>query len=142
MYINFDAKCDYFTYKRDVYSPGTQVVYNGKCYINETETVLQNQIVTWLYCENGKHYFKRNGTIYTCPSWEFTNRIVKIAYNPSKQSNVNKQEQNTEIYWTNSMVAKTLWYIIIMLAAVIFNDRIVIWILATIIWYTSTFKNK
>lgn len=142
MYVNLDARCDYFTYKNDVYYSGTQIMYNGKCNINDYETTSHNQVVTWLYCENGKHYFTHNNIIYTCPTWELKSKIVKIVYNPKEQVNMQTKSQKTEIYWTNDMVTKTLWYIVVMLAATMFYDRIGIWILATIIWFNSTFKKK
>ena len=42
----------------------------------------------------------------------------------------------------DGMVVKTIWYVIIMLTAIIFNDSIGIWILATIVWYNSVFNKK
>lgn len=147
MYYNLNGKCDYFTYKRQSYYCGTKLIYNGKCCIHDVETILNNKVVTYLYYENGKEHFQdNNNNIYTCPIWEFEKRIVKIVKDTAptlkSTSTFVPEKQQTEIYWTNDMVAKTLWYIIIMLAAVIFKDCIGIWILATIIWYNSTFKKK
>ena len=140
MYVNQNAKWYSFTYKKTPYPTGTKLIYNGKCNLNECEIVLNNQIVTYLYRENGKVYIQDDNKIYTCPSWEFEKRIVKIVMETKVMPMPVKQE--TEFYWTNDMVAKTLWYIIIMLVAVIFNDCIGIWILATIVWYNSIFKDR
>lgn len=129
-----------FVYKNDTHPSGTKLIYNGRCFINGKETELKNKIVTWLYNKDYDVYFSTNEVVYTCPCWEFKNHIVKIIND--KPHTFNNSKQKTEIYWTNDMVAKTLWYIVVMLAAVIFYDRIAIWIIATIVWYTSTFKKK
>lgn len=138
MYYNPNAKWCSFTYKNTSYSSGTKLIYNGKCYSNENEVILNNQIVIYLYNQDNKTYFKDNNNTYTCPPWEFTKRIVKIVVD-AKPISVKKEP---EFYWTNDMVTKTLWYIVVMLVAVIFKDAIGIWILATIVWYSSTFKNR
>lgn len=138
MYYNPNAKWCSFTYKDKPYSSGTKLIYNGKCYLNESEVILNNQIVTYLYNQNGKTYIKDGDKTYTCPSWEFTYKIVKIIVDANQPPVI----QKTEFYWTDDMVSKTLWYIIIMLVAVIFKDCIGIWIFATIVWYNSVFKNK
>lgn len=138
MYFNPNAKWHSFTYKRTHYPSGTKVIYNGKCYLNDKEVILNNKIVTFLYDQDDRTYFQDNVNTYTCLLWEFSNRIVQIVVDKKPEP----VSQKTEIYWTNDMVTKTLWYIIIMLAAVIFKDCIGIWILATIIWYNSTFKKN
>ncbi len=138
MYFNPNAKWYSFTYKNKPYSSGTKLIYNGKCYLNHQEIILNNQIVTYLYNQNNETYFQDNNKIYTCPPWDFTKSIVSIVTD-TKSTPV---KQEPEFYWTDAMVTKTLWYIVIMLVAVIFKDCIGIWILATIIWYNSTFKQK
>ena len=70
--------------------------------------------------------------------YDFEKSIVNIVVNENKMS----QEKKNEIYWTDGMVAKTIWYIVIMLVAIVFKERIGIWIFATIVWYMSTFKSK
>lgn len=138
MYFDPNVKWHSFTYKNKSYSSGTKLIYNGKCYLNEHETILNNKIITYLYNQNGKTHVQDNNKIYTCPSWEFTKRIVNIVVD-TKPAPV---KQETEFYWTDDMVVKTIWYAIIMLVAVIFKDCIGIWIFATIVWYNSTFKKK
>jgi hypothetical protein len=138
MYFNPNEKWYSFTYKNQLYSSGTKLIYNGKCYLNEHEIILNNQIVTYLYDQNNKTYFQDNNKIYTCSPWDFTKRIA-IIVTDIKPAPV---KQETEFYWTDGMVVKTIWYVIIMFVAVIFKDCIGIWIFATIVWYNSVFKNK
>lgn len=137
---NCNLKLVNFVYKNHSYPSGTKLIYNGHCYLNNMEIYINNEIVTWLSNESDGVHLLKDGATYICPSWEFEKRIVKIIDDNSKiQASDNKK---TEIYWTDDMVAKTLWYIIVMLVAIIFKDCIGIWILATIVWYNSTFKNK
>lgn len=139
MYFNPNAKYDSFTYKNELYYSGTKLIFNGKCFLGQNEIVLNNQMVTWLYNQGGNVYFSDNTNTYMCKQWDFDKRIVQMVIDTTASTTT---EQKAEFYWTDDMVTKTIWYIIIMLVAVIFNDRIGIWILATIIWYASTFKNK
>lgn len=139
MYFNANAKYDCFTYKNKLYYSGTKLIFNGKCFLGQNETILNNQMVTWLYDQGGDVYFNDDINTYTCKQWDFVKRIVRIVPDVALST---PTEQEAEIYWTEDMVTKTLWYIIIMLVAVIFYERIGIWIIATIIWYTSTFKKK
>jgi hypothetical protein len=143
MYFNPNTKWNYFTYKKETYLSGTNLIYNGECFLNEKVIMLNNVPVTWLYSQNGRDYFTSNGLIYACQSWELNYRIVKIISTTSLIENrqcVTKQKG--EFYWTEDMVTKTFWYIAIMIAGVFFHARIGIWIFATIIWYVSTFKKK
>lgn len=129
-----------FYYKNQLYKSGTKLIYNGECYLNGCKTALSNQVVTYMYHQYGQANFLYNNNIYTCPSCEFSKRIVKIGVDIKPTPSPIQQE--TEFYWTDAMVTKTIWYVIIMLVAVIFNDCIGIWILATIVWYNSVFNNK
>lgn len=135
---NYNIKLVNFVYKNQSYPSGTQLIYNGSCYLNDREVYLNNEIVTWLMNDHDGVHLLKDGTTYICPSWKFERGVVKIVYNP-KHTQI-KQEPG--FIWTNDMVAKTIWYVIIMLVAVIFKDCIGIWILATIVWYNSVFKNK
>ena len=140
MYFNQNEKWNSFTYKNKSYPSGTNVVYSGKCYINECEIVLHNQIVTFLYTQYNKAFFNNGNTLLSCPSWEFSNKIVKIIEPNIKTTETAQQE--SVFYWTDDMVVKTIWYVIIMLAAVICYGRIFIWLIATIVWYNSVFQKK
>jgi hypothetical protein len=132
-------KLGFFCWKNQPYYSGTTLVYKGKCFLEDKEIILNNEIVTFLYSKQYAYFKDSNGVIYTCPSWNFTYGIVYIINDPNKPKPIEKEP---EFYWTDEMVTKTLWYIIIMLVATIFKDAIFIWIFATIIWYNSVFKNK
>ena len=140
MYVpNSNGKYYQFNYKDKFYNSGTKFIFNGKCFLNGKEVVLDNQVCEYLYTEKLLRHFKCNGNIYTCKWEEFEWRIRGIVEDKIKQP---QMQQETKFYWTDDMVTKTIWYIIIMFVATFFHDRIGIWILATIIWYTSTFKKK
>ena len=145
MYHDPSIKTYNFLYKNTTYLSGTKLIYDGKCFLNNRLVILNNVMVTWLYYQYGNYHFEYNNQIYTCPTWEFNYRIVKIIPVITKETNYSNQthtKKKKEIYWTEDMVAKTIWYILIMLVGVIFHARIYIWVFATIIWYISTFKNK
>lgn len=134
-----DGKYYKFDYKHQFYDSGTKFIFNGKCLLNGKEVVLDHQVCEYLYTEKLMRYFKCNGNIYTCRWEDFDWRICGIVENKIASP---QQKQETEFYWTDDMVVKTIWYVIIMLIAVIFKDCIGIWIFATIVWYNSTFKKK
>lgn len=138
MYVPSNTVNYSFIYKKQSYPSGTNIVFNGKCFLEENEVILNNATVKWLYSIGCDEYFVDNENIYTCKSWDFRTRIVKIIAINNKQPIVKMKK---EIVWTDDMVTKTLWYIVIMLVAIIFNDRVLIWIFATLIWYGITFKN-
>jgi hypothetical protein len=129
-----------FVYKNKVYQSGTQILYNGPCILNGDYIFLKNTIVKFMYYQETYAYFNDNNNVYMCPDLKFEDNIVQIVNvenNASSTSNKNK-----EIYWTDSMVAKTIWYILIMALFTIFHGRIFLWILATVVWYNSTFVNE
>ena len=123
-----------FHYDKNSYQSGTKFTYCGKCILNGKEITLNNAEVTWLYDRGTYDYFSYNGEMYKCPSCDFKNGIVRA---------INKNEtKHTSMIWTDNMVSKTFWYILIMLVAFIFKERIGIWVIATIVWCSSMFKNK
>lgn len=139
MYFSTHTKWDTFTYKNKSYVSGTKLIFNGKCFLNGKEITLNNNVVTWLYDQGGDTYFNDDNYTYTCKLWDFEKGIVQIINNTNTTTRVT---QTTEFYWTDDMVVKTMWYIIIMLFGVFFYDRIIIWIFATYVWYTSVFKKE
>jgi hypothetical protein len=136
---NSDGKYYKFYYRNKFYEAGTKFIYNGSCLSDGKEVFLNNQVCEYLYVENLTTYFKCNENIYTCKWEEFKWHICGIIEEKIEPPPI---MQETVFYWTDEMVTKTIWYIVIMLAATIFYDRIGIWILATIVWYISTFKKK
>jgi hypothetical protein len=138
-YMNENTKILGFVYKNKAYKSGTKVLYNGKCILNDEKIDLDNVVVSYMY-SNGKYeYFQDDDNIYMCPLHNFEKYIVQIINN----ENITPPNKETEeLYWTDEMVTKTIWYVLVMLIGTIFYDRILIWIFATIIWYNSTFKKK
>lgn len=133
MYYNLDnIKCTCFSYKNKSYPAGTKFVYNGECILNGKAILLNNTTVVFMYDYKQNKYFKDDDNIYMCPSDEFVNHIVQIG-------ELKKKEEH---YWTDEDVAKTIWYICIMLFGTLFYARLGIWIIATVIWYCSIFKKK
>jgi len=137
--MNKNTKILGFAYKNKVYNSKTKVLYNGKCILNEKEIVLNNAVVNYMYSDGRHEYFRDDNNIYMCHLGNFTKNIVSIVIDENKNLPIKTTE---EFYWTDEMVMKTIWYIIIMLLAIIFNERILIWIFATIVWYSSTFKKN
>lgn len=125
-----------FYYNKQCYQSGTKLVYTGSCTLQfgNEKIILNNTDIVWLYSRGAFVYFSYNDKKYMCPLKDFYKGIVRVIDE--------KHDENTEMIWTDDMVTKTIWYIVIMLVAVIFKDRIGIWILATVIWYYSTFKNN
>jgi hypothetical protein len=128
-----------FSYNGKFYGAGTKFIFNGRCLLNGREVFLDNQICEYLYTECLLRHFKHNENICTCRWEDFDWRIRGVVEDKVEQPTV---QQKTEIYWTDDMVVKTIWYVMIMLVATIFYERVGIWIFATIVWYISTFKKK
>ena len=132
----------YFYYKTKLYQKGTRLVFTGHCSYKDKEIYLENVAVTYkLSFESNAFFYDDNNNIYMCNKYIFENCIVRIIEDENK-SETSKNEVSNEFYWTDDSVASTLWYILIMLFATIFNERIFIWIFTTFIWYNSTFKKK
>lgn len=143
IYMNEHTKVSTFSYKNKCYHNGTKILFNGKCILNGNEVFLNNAIVSFMYSQDKYKYLKYNNNVYMCPCVNFETCVIKIVTDENKAPPIKDlAKEKEEFYWTDSMVVKTIWYVIIMLAATIFHDRIGIWILATVIWYFSTFKNK
>lgn len=143
MYIN-SSRYDGFIYNNISYHSGTKAIFNGKCFADKTEMTLINQPIVYLYTEKTNVYFQHNDIVYHCNSWDFKNRIVKIIVDTNIPTTTTTMTTNkTEVfYWTDDMITKTMWYVVIMIVATLFHARVALWILVTIIWYTSTFKNN
>ena len=138
MYAVNNWKVASFTYNNKVYQAGTRVLYNGPCIVNNNRTVVNNVAMSFMYYDGEYVYCKNGDAVYSFTNEEFKKNIVRILLDENKAP----PETKSEFYWTDDMVTNTIWYIIIMLVGTIFYDRIAIWILATIIWYFSTFKKK
>lgn len=132
-----DNKIYNFWYKNKQYHSGTEFIYSGYCQLNGKEVMLKRQRCIYLYCENYQTvYFRSNANIYTDDAFYFSYGIEQII--PVENSVTNEQLY----YFTDDMFVNTIWYIVVMLVATIFNDRIAIWIFATTIYYLTTFHKK
>ncbi len=138
MYMTHNWKVGCFTYNNKVYQAGTKVAYSGPCILNNNRIIVNNLLVSFMYYDGGYVYCQNGDDIYKFLNNEFEKNIVRIVTDYNKAPPVAKEE----FYWTDDMVTNTIWYVIIMLVGTIFYDRIAIWIIATIIWYFSTFKKK
>ena len=103
------------------------------------DVVLNNKEVTWLYSQKSYSYFKDDINTYMHDRWLFEDKIVRIIKDVQVTTQI---EEKQTFYWTDDMVTKTIWYVFIMIVGTLFYARIAIWIIATIIWYCSTFKNN
>jgi hypothetical protein len=141
-YFNEDTKLAFFVYKKKVYDSGTKFIFTGPCILNEKEVFLSQAVMTYMYGKGSYEYFKDDdNNIYMCNLSSFKNYIIDIV-KEKEEGNISPQTTQTEFYWTDGDVVKTLWYIIIMLFATIFHERVGIWILATAVWGCSIFNKK
>lgn len=125
----------FFVYKDKTYYAGTEFVYNGTCFVNGQPFFLENQRCKFLYSEE-KTYFQAIDTICCCNTFEFNDRIVAIIEHAPPQNPTKK------FYLADDAMVKTLWYVFLMLVATLFNDRVGLWLLITLIYVTNTFRKK
>lgn len=139
-YFNENTKLNFFIYKDKSYPSGTKLIFTGYCILNQEKVFLSKKVLTFLYCKGSYDYLKDdNNNIYLCQLLDFEMFIRDVIHHEEKSD---VKQENTEFYWTDEDVAKTLWYIAIMLFATIFNDNVGIWIFATIVWGYSVFGKK
>lgn len=133
-------KPEYFSnilfYGGRIYPKGTEFIYNGECLLNGTKVRFDNTHCTFLYRVKNQHYFQHKGQIYMSEDVRFPYCIVKIIPPPPEQ------QPKQEFIFTDEMLVNTIWYILIMLVAIMFKARWVIWICGTFIYYMTTFYNK
>ena len=133
-------KIEYFDFWNRHNPTGTKFIFTGKCYVDGKEIELNNALCEFMHIDfKFIAYFKHNNAICSCTERDFKWGIRKLISEPKIPVVMQKEP---EFYWTDDMVTKTIWYVIIMLVAVIFKECIGIWIFATLIWYNSTFKKK
>ena len=127
-------KLGYFVYNNKTYNAGTEFIYSGECEANGQKTFLSNQHCKFLYSQD-KSYFQVGDTICSCHTFNFTQNLVSVI------EYVQPQEKQ-KFYFTDDEIIKTVWYILLMLVATLFQDRVGLWILLTIIYITTTFCNR
>ena len=139
-YFKPSDKMNYFNFWNRQNETGTKFIFTGKCYVDGKEIELTNALCEFMHRDfKFIAYFKYNGMVCSCAEKDFIWGIRTLVIEPKITVATQKTQ---EFYWTDDMIIKTIWYVIIMLVAVIFKECIGIWIFATIVWYRSVFKNK
>lgn len=158
----------WFRYNGHSYNERTKLIYNGTAHESYNTSInIVNEEVIFIKrfhvgYKNSIYSFLYNGKLYSCDEKEFLNGIVSIGVDSNNKKNLpskgkimqdlndnkpvtqeycNSSEKEEEIIWDDWMVAKTLWYIVVMAVGVLFNARIGIWIAATYFWWKTTIKN-
>jgi hypothetical protein len=126
-------KQEYFNHNGQKYGVGTEVWFTGMCYVMGNPVFLKDErcIFKHISLITGHTVFDVNGEEAWCGSRVFDKSIClwdeRAIY-----------EVQEELYLSKESFSKLLWYIIIMVVGVIFYDRWLIWIGATIVFITIT----
>lgn len=125
---------NYMEYKGRYYDVGTRLKFyptEFKIWLGALEGVVETFI-------DGRVFIRAtNGRLYKLwpGSYDFEKSIVEIIepiyYNPPKQAP--KKNRNRPVLW--DVEIGWVWYIVIMAVGTIFNDRLLIWIIATAIFF-------
>lgn len=144
-------KQHYFVYKDVKYYSGTEILIKQNDVITGR---LCNKKATFLYhnTEWNTYAFKINGHTCVYPQKDFFNVFVGVTDCITHEQdatdimnrhvciqNHNKYTLSKELNIDGLFIAWT-WYIFIMLAAIFFNARIGIWLLASVIFFN--YRNK
>lgn len=125
-------RVEYFDYNGKQYGVGTEVRFTGLCYLRGNTVFLKNEMCVFKYIRPGTSaVFDVNGEEAWCSERVFSNSICF-------EDEMETSEPQEELYLSEKSFNKLLWYIIIMVVGVIFYDRWLIWIGATIIFVTTT----
>lgn len=128
----FKYLCYYFKYNNCNYPKGTEFIYNGECEADGVKVRFNNQVCRFLCLADGhRMFFETNGKVFHM-EWPPQQKGIQIASTP-------RPIEQSEFYFTDEMVTNTIWYIIVMLAGFILNDRILLWIFATTVYVKCTF---
>ena len=125
-------KVEYFYHNGKQYGVGTEFLFTGLCYLRGNTVFLNGEKCVFKYVRPGSTaVFNVNGEEAWCSTRVFEN---SISIGDKKEI----AESQEELYLSDKSFYKLLWYIIIMVVAVIFYDRWLIWIGATIIFIVTT----
>ena len=126
---------EYFYYKGKEYGTGTEFCFTGLCYIKGQTVFLKDEQCVFkcitLGGTAGIAVFYVNGEEAHC-GWVAFRKSIYF-----KDERV-KTESHEELYLSKESFSKVIWYIIIMVVGVLFYDRWLIWIGATIVLITTT----
>lgn len=151
---------EFFKFNGNTYKRGTKVKFTGRIEkAPRIEIDLVEEEIIFLFTKRlyqfvWSTYVEYKDVVYWLKDSDFIDGIVAVGVQEDNNKNPNVkqidstkeyytvyEEKQKEIIWDDWMVAKTLWYIVIMLFATIFYGRVGIWILATVIWWNTTIKN-
>ena len=125
-------KQEYFHYNGKQYGVGTEFWFTGLCYLRGNTVFLKDEKCVFKYIRPGSTaVFNVNGEEAWCSVRVFEN---SISIGDKKEI----AEPQEELYLSKESFSKLLWYIIIMVVGVIFYDRWLIWIGATIVFVAIT----
>ena len=126
---------EYFYHNGKEYGVGTEFWFTGLCYIRGQTVFLKDEKCIFQCISPGgtagMAVFDVNGKQAMC-SWNTFRKSICLEY---ERATTETQE---ELYLSKESFSKLLWYIIIMLVGVIFYDRWLIWIGATIVFVVTT----
>ena len=121
-----------FTYNGKQYGVGTEFWITALCYIRGSTTFLKSEKGTFKYARlDGSVVFEVNGEEAWC-SYKMLKQATLVEYG------IEISEPQEEFYLSKTSFNKLLLYIIVMVIGVIFYDRWLIWIGATIIFIVTT----
>lgn len=138
----------------------TSFIYNGKWYtkgaifiVKQTDSVSGHiyeaeAIFLYYFPESNRIEFEVNGKIINCPMDMFNQIFVhatdRVADKISVMATTNhqnvQQRKITDEFNIDGLLLAWMWYIFIMVIAIIFKDCIGIWIIASIIFFD--YRNK
>jgi hypothetical protein len=123
---------EHFYHNGQKYGVGTEFWFTGMCYVMGNPVFLKDTKCIFRYISPGSSaVFSVNGEEGWCSTLKFDKSICLWDERPI----IEIQE---ELYLSKESFSKLLWYIIIMIVGVIFYDRWLIWIGATIVFITTT----
>lgn len=126
-------KQEYFYHNGQNYGVGTEFWFTGMCHIKGENVFLKDErcVFKYICMITGYAVFDVNGEEAWCGSRTFRESICL------EHERVTTEPQE-ELYLSTESFNKLLWYIIIMVVGVLFYDRLLIWVGATIVFVTTT----
>lgn len=111
--------------------------YKGKYYDSGTKVKMKtkwNGIIVTTFLGNAK-YEGVHEVVNAVPSENYIIEIIDPVYAPEQEGNVDAGENSKYNPRQGDIQIGWIWYIIVMLVGSIFNDRWLIWIAATVIFF-------
>lgn len=130
---------NYFIYNGEKYPSGTIIK------INSMGTKIEDAVFLYYKTDINKYFVQVGSCTHICPKKLFDAILVEVTDKintnvlnnyryPTETRNVSRTfKDELEI---DGMLNAWIWYVVIMLVATIFNDRIGIWIFASIVFFT------